>query len=109
MTKQKKICEISGLMDNPVMPKTATIQVHQAMGLSDESFDEIAKEITEILGGTETVTAAISRLVAVYDARTLLVGMRFMQLLQLNVTLHNAVPKAKRRGTLTPPDNPKLN
>jgi len=92
-----------------MVPVDTTIQIHRAMGLSDEEKREIIDEISKLLDGTETITDALGRLLEVHDARTLLVGMKFMQLIQLNDALNNEVPKAKRRGTLTAPADPNMN
>lgn len=60
------------------------VQVHRALGLTDEESDEIAKDLHDTIKSTTKITEALALLTKKYDARTLLIGMRMMQLMSLN-------------------------
>lgn len=60
------------------------VQVHRALGLTDEESDEIAKDLHDTIKNTTKITEALALLTKKYDARTLLIGMRMMQLMSLN-------------------------
>lgn len=63
---------------------TEMIQVHRGLGLTDADDEDVSKEMMDLLKDTERITDALDVLTAKYDARTLLIGMRMMQMIHLN-------------------------
>jgi UTP:GlnB (protein PII) uridylyltransferase len=63
------------------------VQVHKAMGLSDQDSEEIAEIMRDLMRDTGKITEALELLTEKYDAKTLLIGMRMMQLMDLNMQM----------------------
>jgi len=63
------------------------IQIHHALGITDEREKEIGKEVFEIVTDAGRVDVAGKRLADKYDGEALLVGMRLMQAIQVNERL----------------------
>jgi hypothetical protein len=63
------------------------IQIHNALGISDARDTEIATEVIDILTAEKRVDTGVKKLMAVYDAESLLAGMRLMQAIDLNTKM----------------------
>ena len=89
------------------------IQMHRALGLSDEEMKEINEEMYVLLGHLNNAGSAAETIAVVYDPASVLVGMQFMQLVRLvderAAEKEKAVEKTVARRTLTPPLDPDLN
>jgi hypothetical protein len=69
---------------------TKMIKVHIALGLTDAEAEAVLKEVDDLQKNTELITDALDVLTAKYDAKTLLVGMRLMQVINQNSRMHQA-------------------
>ena len=89
------------------------IQMHKAMGLIDKDMESIDEEMNELLKDTKNINSAAAKIAERHDARAVLVGMRFLQLIQLNDKMAEARAKASKktdaRQTMIPPSDPDLN
>ena len=92
------------------------IQMHKAMGLIDKDMESIDEEMNDLLKDTKNINSAAAKIAERHDARAVLVGMRFLQLIQLNDKIaevrslaEKAAEKSDARQTLTPPSDPDLN
>lgn len=112
MTKQNKVCRISGLSDDRVMhePEAKMIKAHECLGLEAAAADDVAEELSVLLKDTMTVTEALKLIAEKYDAKVVLVGMRIMQLMLLNdKEISDRAENAGGRKVLKPPGDPRWN
>ena len=89
------------------------IQMHRALGLSDEELREINEEVYVLLAHLNNAGSAAETIAVVYDAASVLVGMQFMNLVTLaderSDAKVKAVAKSVARNALTPPVDPTMN
>jgi len=76
------------------------IQIHHALGISDERSEEISKEVIDILTEVGKVDVGAKKLAETYNAEAVLAGVRLYQLIRLNKDLHK---------TISRPNKPSLN
>lgn len=78
------------------------IQIHNVLGISDVRAEEISMEVINTLSAEKRVDTGVTNLMAVYDAESLLAGMRLMQAIDLNA-------KMSTREATTAQQNANLN
>ena len=63
----------------------------------DEVNKSIERELDKLLKDTKNINDAAMKIIKVYDAKSVLVGMRFLQLIQLNNQMAEARAKASKK------------
>ena len=61
-----------------------TIEVHKILGLTNPEFKDLADDILRKTRNTKTIHQALNNLAEDYDPKSMLVGMRMMQMMDLN-------------------------
>ena len=62
--------------------------LHQILGISEEREREIAREVVTTFTQAGEVDAGIEKLMETYSAESMMAGMRLLQAINLNNTIH---------------------
>lgn len=85
------------------------IQAQDSLGISDVESDQIVNDLTEAVRNTKTMDEAIRWLTDRYDAKAMLLGMQFMQVLQENTRLYRQRKAQEAAGKCGPKQNAEMN